>query len=289
MILWAQADSTESLVEQLRSDKPELREDAGRRLRSLGAAAIGPLEKARKAGDPDFAGRAAEVLGAIRSDLAPAERERLRSRLQAAKTLRIHFEAVWESTDRDPRSRKELAGSWVLGEGGKARGRLRVKTSLDDSSSSYAVFLSDGSRWLCGTFDPEKAMTTPPDLRARLIDGLLDLGPAYASFLLVKHPPEPKESFNPFGHLDTRRDFRWREGKESGTKELTYRMGEAAGVPELENCLTYSQETSAPVARVLTIAEDVGRPRSVLTESYKKFVLDEDVSGDGFALPEHTK
>lgn len=74
----AQADPARDLVERLRSEKIEDREDAFRRLKELGRAAAAELGKAAADRDPEVAGRARKLLHLM------VAREHLTPRLRAA-------------------------------------------------------------------------------------------------------------------------------------------------------------------------------------------------------------
>lgn len=62
LLLLLQADSARELVEKLRSETVDAREDAEKRLRALGKAAAPELEKAAKDADDEVAGRAKRLL-----------------------------------------------------------------------------------------------------------------------------------------------------------------------------------------------------------------------------------
>lgn len=286
---FVQDHTFETLIEQLRSDKPEVRESAGRQLRSLGSSALAALETATKSSDSEVARRSGEILTLISGDLAEIERKRLITVLEKAKTTRLQFEAVWESADRDPKLRKELNGVWLIGEGAKARGVLRWKTAMNDTLHSQLVFLSDGTHWLRGNAaEPMKKAAVPPNLRRQLLSGLLDLGPAYASFLLLKELPEEKEQFNLFERLDVVERCRLVEQRAEGSKEVSYVLRESKGPPELESSLTYSRENAVFLKRRLVIYGPSGTS-ALITETYKQFAYNDEVPDAEFRLPDAPK
>lgn len=88
------------LVQALRSEAPAKREEAARKIRALGRAAVPELEKALKDTDPEVAGRARDLLAAIEKD----ERERREAR--ASEELKACLARIGEAKAlEDPKAK----------------------------------------------------------------------------------------------------------------------------------------------------------------------------------------
>jgi len=121
LLLFAQA-SPQDLIEQLRSDRAEVRERALKQLKQLGRAAIPDLEQATKDADPEVAGRATAALRviALRESLSPELRRVLpgvEDRLAGARDS-VYAEVFLEACDRadlKPADYDSLAAAAVRG------------------------------------------------------------------------------------------------------------------------------------------------------------------------------
>jgi|ERR1041384_2361835 hypothetical protein len=85
------ARQARELTEKLRSDKIEEREDAARRLKILGKAAVPELEKAERGKDIEVSLRAKKILDDILCRTPEIALKKIELTIQEAKTLSVRF------------------------------------------------------------------------------------------------------------------------------------------------------------------------------------------------------
>src|SRR2546426_340867 len=114
LLLFAQDESSRQarqLIEKLRSETIEERDEAARKLRELGSGAEEELEKATRDKDPEVAGRARTLLG-------EGIFRRIEETLVKARTARIKFRIDADSSI--PSEKNKLWGTLLLKEGNRA-------------------------------------------------------------------------------------------------------------------------------------------------------------------------
>lgn len=291
LVVTLQDNTIELCIEQLHSEKPEVRETAAKQLRKLGAAAQPALETAAKASDSEVAQRAQDILKHINADLAQAELARLRAGMEKAKTIQVRFEGEWNSADGDKRLRKELRGYWAVGTGGKAYGDFSWKNLHDDSSHRRIVFVSDGSRMIGGhNGDLDQPFPSPATLQRDLASGLSTLGAAYSMNLLLKEPLGWSDPQLPCARPTRLSGIQLLAGKEAGVKELIYKVHEGPdnavlGPPVLESHLWFDGLRGIPLRRTIRLyADPSGDPETIISEKYTEFTYDQEIPEGRFEI-----
>lgn len=137
LCLLALQDAPETLIEALRSDRPEERERATRALKQLGGAAVDAVEPLIEDADAEVAWRAREI---VAPHFGPRSRKMLQAveqRLLGAKSVRIRFRSVPEA------GKSRLSGELCTREGNKATGWI-METGTENPYS--ARFWCNGTR-----------------------------------------------------------------------------------------------------------------------------------------------
>lgn len=111
------AVKTRELVEKLRSDKVEEREEAARQLRLLGRTAASELEKAARGGDAEVAGRAKSILQGIGEDERYRTFKSLKGKPRIPEAMDV-LEILRDAEGilkRDPESARKSARESIIG------------------------------------------------------------------------------------------------------------------------------------------------------------------------------
>jgi|ERR1041384_6763196 hypothetical protein len=141
------ARQARELTEKLRSDKIEEREDAARRLKILGKAAVPELEKAERGKDIEVSLRAKKILDDILCRTPEIALKKIELTIQEAKTLSVRFRIESTSLSNGIEQKTEEIGSILFGEGNKiwvdAKQRIQCRGSV---SESQTIIASDGKR-----------------------------------------------------------------------------------------------------------------------------------------------
>jgi len=281
-----QATAQERQIEQLRSDDPVVREDASRGLRELRRDAIPLLETAAKSTDQELSHRALELLRIINSDIAREEIETLRNKLEKATTLRIRFEGEWVTSDNNKELRKDFAGRWLLGQGGKGCCSCSWRNGGGPLIGTF-VFWSDGKSMLAGRDqDIDKPLPTTPGFRLELTAGLLNLGLGYSSFKVAQDSLRSDSPHTILPELSRVSHFKVVDDQKNGMRELVFRVLESDQSPLFESHLYCKLESGIPLKRTVTLFDKkTGVPRSTLSETYTEWAYDKDIDPEEFILP----
>jgi hypothetical protein len=261
-------------LEQLRSKKPEVREEAGRRLRALGREAIPLLEKALLDSDQEVALRSKDILRQVYGDLAQKDLTRFGGVIDKAKTLRIEFNG--EMALESQGFKKTFSGCWLFGTGNKASGSLRTSDGKKGWQSP-AVFWSDGARTAIDGCDapgrPEAA-----EFRGDVLSGLVNFGAVYSSILLLRRQPEVPAKIG-LGLNATRRSaFGLNEDGKVEWKQVFYRQVVDKGdFPPMEARVWFKAGQDVPFKRTITLLDTLERPCIVFSEDYSVFKVDEEI------------
>jgi hypothetical protein len=283
-ILLLQEKSADQLIEQLRSDKIEERNDATSQLRKLDVKALPALEKAAGDADPEVSRAAKEILREIkgRLDAAAAEKmfRKIEETVDRARALKVRFTMELTEDGRDP-----IAASgevWV-----KTGNKLFVVARVDGPAERKETrFIGAGGKMVT---ERDGKATAPeptwPDLSVRMTSGFLRVGIAALDKIARYHTPAPNEETD-IKKILVLSDFR--TGPDDGeARTLTYRV-EAGKAEVLNVTLTYDPLTCRLLKRTTTLAKR-NRHEATVVEKYEEFTLDAVIPDEKFSFPEEKK
>jgi HEAT repeats len=285
ILLLVQDPSLDPLVEQLRSDTADVREDAARRLQKWGAAALPVLKKALEDKDPEVAARCREILDRIRSDEAAAQFRKMEDALSRARTVRIKFKL--ESVTHGPQieNRTTHQGVLLLKQGNKVH--LTGENSGRLMNFRYTM-VSDGTRMLLRSSvqKEDREVETPEKLGAAVCRVTARSGPSSVFSIVTSKEANLEDT------MDVIKLGEFKElPAEGATKKLSYRlMIENPAAITIRGTLSYDAASLRPLQRSLkiTFGEDKGGEGNS-TEVYEEYVLDAELPDGTFALPEEKK
>lgn len=273
------------LLEGLRSDKAEVREDATRKLAKMGTAILPDLEKLAEDGDLEVAGRARSIIESIRAQAAAAVFETLEKTLQGAGTVkasvRLHRSARSVAGSRE----YDVTHTLLLCSGNKANLRFEVH-----GRDGPAVLISDGSTL---NYDiPQDGpwrVPTPSGLNSDLVAMFHRFGSVGMMFympVLRRHLESGKSDVPDIKAIFQVSEFM--QGKGDGdSRLLTYvlrntNVDESTGAGRYRMTLRYSPRTNRILSREwkgVVQGEEV-----TATETYDELVLDSELPGEAFKL-----
>jgi hypothetical protein len=284
LLLLVQDKSVEQLVEQLRSDAANVREEAVLRLQKQGAAAVPALKKGVEDKDPEVAARCREILERIRSDQAAADFQKIEEALSRARTVRIKFKL--ESVTHGPRiENKSTHEGTLLLKGSKVH--LVGENHSNLLNLSYTM-ISNGKRLLLrsSALKEPHELEAPDNLSAAVCRFASRAGPS-SVFMTVTS----KEA-NLDDMIDVIKVGEFKELPAEGTtKKLSYRlMIENPMAIKIRGTLSYEAASLRPLQRSLkiTFGEDNGG-EATSTELYQEYVLDAEIPDETFSLSEEKK
>jgi outer membrane lipoprotein-sorting protein len=276
LIVLFQDPNVEQLIERLRSDKAEEREEATRKLKDAGEAALPLLEKAAKDSDSEVARRAREIVAAIPFEPGRKALEKLEETLHKSRgfRMRFRFEPEPGGTGAPPGSKGE--GVLLLGE----KGTMRFESTLFVGGEKPRVLMvSDGTHVGAAMNDlPPIVRDRPPELRENMVRGMIRAGVFISS--IQRGVQDTKSYLTTKGH---------KLGEDGpGTRTLSYTL-EVPGIGATADCkLWYDTASWTPRKRTISISQGE-QIRYSITELYPEFVLDPEFPADAFKVPEAKK
>lgn len=292
-LLLVQDKSAEQIIEQLRSDKVEVRDSASRELRKLGEEARLQLQKVAEAADQELAGRARILLDALDSDAAERVFRKIENTVLRAKSARVTFTGVGKLS---PDITLEEKGTLLLKEGGKVhlaattivgKDKFELLVASDGQTTTalvlwWPVDAQDGEGHLRG----DHGYSHPfPELTMEMAQGLIRLSQAYTSSQL-------RTRICTDGKLTVRLDAgksleRFKLGPNDGSKRtLSYEIKDGASPNAvLEIKLWYDPATYTLARRVHTLKTGT-LAETVLDETYEVYTLNADLPDQKFKLPD---
>lgn len=286
LLLVCQPTPTEALLEQLRSDKPAVREEAARALRSKGEVVIPSLEQAAKDPDADLASRARELLKAINADGAELKVSEFRQVVASAKTVRLEFAGAIRLVSAEEPTTKEVRGSWWIGTGTRARASLEIKEGKG-KTTNRVVFWSDGVEMLdARDLHARARVKTPDTFKDEVIASLVNLGPTYASLLILKDESIPEKQHLDCSKFSQASGFRLAKSQSTTWTEVAFKLRAESDFPRIEMNLEFGASGRAPLKRTVSLLDPgTARPRIQITEAYAVFSVDETIPDSTFVLP----
>lgn len=279
------------LTEKLRSDAVEERDEAARKLKTLGAAALPALKELSKSADADLASRAREIVDAIETALAAQAFRKMEDVLQTAKTVTLSVDVTWRKKNgRFSESRFQGTGTILLKEGGKTR--LSIKGTVESSTKGKENPRREKESWIVcdgtlaegdyialngessgGTRGPAAGKTFFCTLLARGGVG------AYTQGWMFNAEPD-------LDKIARMSELRLEEtGK--GERVLSYTL-EIAGVGSPLSVKAWLSEDGRRVLKRTMTSKDGGDEREI-TETYAGLEIDADIPDETFKRPDAKK
>jgi hypothetical protein len=282
-LLLAQDKNTEQLIEKLRSDKIEVRNDAARELRNLGEAVVPRLEKAAQDVDSELAGFAKQIIRDIKDPLYAETAEetfnKMDEQLRSAKTLKVKFRFDFTRGDKKPDFESKPAPTLMM----KGADRICVEPppATDKEKADLEGAVADGK-----TVNGQKAYP-PKVFRDDIMTGLTRTGVSLALY------------FGGSARMDGDKvvDARVEDGMELSKATLK-------GQDTLGRIITYTVtfndrevvdvtlwcdlKTRLPRKRIAS-TRGAGQNLQHFCEFYEDWVLNADIPDEKFKLPEKKK
>jgi outer membrane lipoprotein-sorting protein len=268
-----QDKTPERLIEQLRSDKVEVRGEAARLLEDLGKAVIPDLEKAAGDKDTDVAGRAKLILEAIHSKVAHELYDKMGEKLTKAKTIRLTFKTTIAG-----KSSGRYAGSLVMQAGN--RSRIEVKGEIDGKPDEL-LFVSNGDQtrtFKNGQWSEDGAAHEQHS--KNVIDTLMGPGLGTGGFGMGRAGTLPVSDI--FKMSEFKRAKRDRlDDREA--QVISFKVAIKDSDYEVRASLWIDTATALPLKRVTSVKD--GEKELTITEVYERLSIDDAVGPETFQLP----
>jgi hypothetical protein len=284
--LLMQDKSAEQLIEALRSDKVEQRENAALELLKKGSSAVPALRKASADADIEISGRAKEILEKIGSVNAKTAFGKIEEVIRSSKTVRIRFKS--EISNRGPNipeSQKSViaTGTLLL----KAENRLVQEVQIvSGGDTSRFSAISDGTHVVSWRDDASRATAEAPK----------DLNTCASSVIAIMGAEVPWQIED--GKVDLLNlvkeckitDFR-EEPFEGATKALSFKVLEKkeSAIVELKVTVWYESDSYRLIRRTMDVKFKETSFESSATVTYTDFTLNADIPDEKFKLPEEKK
>lgn len=210
-----------ALLERLRSDRAEEREESAKQLAAKGDRAIEALEKAVKSSDAELANRAKAVLAAIRSEQGGRTLARIEKTLAGAKQARVTATIKGSLKSPGVEPFEGSAAFQLLAGGGvdwtvKGNGPINAVRLTSDGKTMTAIRPADR---------PYGA-PSPKGLPAALSSIVVPLGPILSSFMIgplfQRAKDEPEAPFDPAAFFRCS-EFVEKDG-EGGRRSLKFKV-----------------------------------------------------------------
>lgn len=285
-LLLFQEGTVEQLIERLRSDLVDVREKASRDLLEKGVDAVAALEPLKADADAELAARVRELL----DRLARKAFDRVERTVTGVNTLRVRISGSGAICRGAATDRLTTSATILLGLIDKAShvARSERKGRPDESFD----LVSDGFD-MTGHLDPRaepKPGMTPSNLKEGILAMLFLVGEeplreTERRWHLNRRPGEER----PAPHRSCRVSGLSVRKENARCETLRFRVeGPEVPLGEALVRLTYDAATGVPVKRVLTTADEDGRPAEFV-ETFEEFSINADIPEEKFRLPEERK
>jgi outer membrane lipoprotein-sorting protein len=211
------------------------------------------------------------ALGLLAQGEATAEEtfKKIEETVVKAPALRVKFS--FQAVPRKEGDDARASGSGTMLLKGENKSRVELEATVKGSTINI-VTVCDGTR-MKTTFGPQsQEKEAPKDARERLGLAFVRVG-CFASFMAPKARG---------GETDVRKLFPvsdFKKGDDDGkAATLTFKVARAGEIMDAR--LWYDAKTH----RLFKLALDLGPERGTITETYKEFVLDEDIPDEKFDL-----
>jgi outer membrane lipoprotein-sorting protein len=263
--------SVGELVEKLRSESVEERDDAENQLRKLGKTNLPELEKLSRDRDPEVARRIQGILEPIRTEMGLEILQKLEDSIGKAKTVRVAWKYEGDGPPGDP-ARGRGSGLVLLQEGNRLRMELQMNFLGQDHKGT---FISDGKR-MSASLDGTPAIVYDPPKTLRTMVGLALVRGGGMLSLSRKEEQDPK-TFMPV--------ISARPGEDDGLdKTIFFTVRLQGGLETGEIKLWYDPKTGSPRKRTVLIKRG-GQGNTTITETYQEYILDQAIPDEKFVIP----
>ena len=282
----AQDKTAEQLIEALRSDKVEERDNASRELLKKGSSAVPALRKASAEADIELSGRAKEILDRIGSVNAKAAFDKIEEVIRDAKTLRIRLKSEVSnraSNMSEPETTALSTGMLLLKTGNRLAQEVQIVRG--GNTLGFSV-ISDGMHVVFSRGNASYATAeAPKDLNKRASSVIPIIGaeaPWHIEGGKVLLPDLEKEcKFTDFKE----------EPFEGETKALSFKVVQQKGGSndEVKVTLWYESDSYTLLRKTVDIKFKGTSKSSSATTTYIEFTLNADIPDEKFKLPEDKK
>jgi len=248
----------------LRSAKPQERELAARRLKSMGKPALGAVEPLLKDPDPEVWDLARQIVDDMRKDGLDPARKKLEETLLQAKTVKLCFE-VREGVDEG----LALKGEILVKTGGKLRCWMLDPKGV---STVSVRLISDGQNLFLEDDRSSRTIQAPTGLGAEILVDLVRAGlfPTLTDLSQGKLDPSKnvrimRESHLEAAHGDTFLEFDLLPGQQK---------------------TGFHHRVQCQPEKGIVVSRRMVRDGRVLREDYLQMALNEDIPDGMFVLPD---